>query len=380
MKQKHQKILFCVTGLTPQIVTETLYALCVTNQTRWVPNKVVVLTTVTGREAIRAQLLAETAGQFAAFCESYGLSNQIEFDLSCVELVCDEHGNPLADIRSENDNARVADAITRCVRELVASSESLHVSIAGGRKTMGYYAGSALSLWGRAQDALSHVLVNEPFEQVSNFYFPPPKPTLFKLRNGDEVSSETATVTLASIPFLRLGGLLPPQSLPNEASLTEIIARYQQSLQPAWVRIDLNNKIIESPVGVIKLEPQLFATYAWFALVRKFAHGEDGAVAITNTAFFKSYSNFCLSFQTKKLGDRSLKRFIEDNDFKSANKLISEKTSQIKRAIDKTLVGVAADAYYIALTNRDKGLRKISLSPAQIEFAGLNDLHTIFNL
>jgi CRISPR-associated protein (TIGR02584 family) len=49
---------------------------------------------------------------------------------------------------------------------------SLHVSIAGGRKTMGFYAGYALSLYGRAQDRMSHVLVDEKFEKGINFYYP----------------------------------------------------------------------------------------------------------------------------------------------------------------------------------------------------------------
>ena len=48
----------------------------------------------------------------------------------------------------------------------------LMVSIAGGRKTMGYYAGYALTLFGRHQDQLSHVLVSEEFEGNRDFFFP----------------------------------------------------------------------------------------------------------------------------------------------------------------------------------------------------------------
>ncbi|MBF4102237.1 hypothetical protein INT80_01850 [Gallibacterium anatis] len=45
----------------------------------------------------------------------------------------------------------------------------MHVSIAGGRKTMGFFAGYALSLYGRAQDSLSHVLVSAEYEAIQNF-------------------------------------------------------------------------------------------------------------------------------------------------------------------------------------------------------------------
>jgi CRISPR-associated protein (TIGR02584 family) len=69
--------------------------------------------------------------------------------------------NPLEDIVTEADNVAVADFITEKVRAVTADPEaSLHVSIAGGRKTMGFYLGYALSLFGRPQDRLSHVLVS----------------------------------------------------------------------------------------------------------------------------------------------------------------------------------------------------------------------------
>jgi CRISPR-associated protein (TIGR02584 family) len=43
------------------------------------------------------------------------------------------------------------------------------MSIAGGRKTMGFYAGYALSLYGRAQDRMSHVLVEESSKLLETF-------------------------------------------------------------------------------------------------------------------------------------------------------------------------------------------------------------------
>ena len=65
----------------------------------------------------------------------------------------------LADIRDERDNAYAADQITKLIAMLTRDSErALHVSIAGGRKTLGFYAGYARSLLGRGQDRLSHVL------------------------------------------------------------------------------------------------------------------------------------------------------------------------------------------------------------------------------
>ena len=40
-----RRVLLAVTGLTPQIVTETLYALAVNAKPRWVPTELRIITT-----------------------------------------------------------------------------------------------------------------------------------------------------------------------------------------------------------------------------------------------------------------------------------------------------------------------------------------------
>ena len=51
-------ILFLVTGMTPQIITETLYALAADpeNNDKWVPTEIHVLTTAKGKIQIRSRL------------------------------------------------------------------------------------------------------------------------------------------------------------------------------------------------------------------------------------------------------------------------------------------------------------------------------------
>lgn len=66
---KH-KILVAVTGKTPQIITEMLYALHQQNQ--WIPEKVIVFTTIAGKREIVNQLLGED-GYFNRLCQDYQL-------------------------------------------------------------------------------------------------------------------------------------------------------------------------------------------------------------------------------------------------------------------------------------------------------------------
>jgi CRISPR-associated protein (TIGR02584 family) len=66
------------------------------------------------------------------------------------------NGEPLVDIRTQANNQAMADGITEWIRSFTADPETaMHVSIAGARKTMGFYAGYALSLYSRSQDRLS---------------------------------------------------------------------------------------------------------------------------------------------------------------------------------------------------------------------------------
>ena len=145
-----RRILLCVSGLSPQIVTETLYALTVIGEPRFVPTEIHLLTTAEGAEWARLTLLSDDPGWFQRLRLDYGLP-AIRFTLDTIHILRTAEGRLLSDIRSAADNEAIADAITSVVRELTADPGcAVHASIAGGRKTMGFYLGYALSLFGRS--------------------------------------------------------------------------------------------------------------------------------------------------------------------------------------------------------------------------------------
>lgn len=133
-----RRILLAVTGLSPQIVTETLFAL-LQGESAFVPTEVRLITTREGAERARLALLSEEPGWFRRFCQDYALSG-ISFDETHIDILTDGNANPFEDIRNPEDNRRAADQICECLRVLTADPEcALHVSLAGGRKTMGEY-------------------------------------------------------------------------------------------------------------------------------------------------------------------------------------------------------------------------------------------------
>jgi CRISPR-associated protein (TIGR02584 family) len=261
-----KRILLAVTGLSPQIVTETLYALCVAQDSAWVPDEIHLITSQEGAERARLSLLDPVAGQFHSFCRDYPQALGIAFTPAQIHAIVDRDGNSLPDIRTPEDNAQAADAIHALVREFTADPASeLHVSIAGGRKTMGFYLGYCLSLAARPQDKLSHVLVSDPFESLADFYYPPAVPCLLHTRDGRPIHTADARVMLAEIPFVRLRPLLPAAALATHQSFSEAVAATQAHLEKPALRIDLAHRQLTCGRSVVALPPQLLAWYAWLA-------------------------------------------------------------------------------------------------------------------
>jgi CRISPR-associated protein (TIGR02584 family) len=239
-----RRILLAVTGLTPQIVTETLYALAVKGTPRWVPTAIRIITTRQGAE--KAERLSLSA-ELRRLCDDYDLP-EAAFGVEDIRIIKSANGKPLDDILDENDNAAVADFITEEVRELTADpNASLHVSIAGGRKTMGFYVGYALSLFGREQDRLSHVLV-PPLLESSEFFYPRP-------------GAADAQVHLGTIPFVRLRQELPDHLLEGGAPFSEAVAEAQKALPPLALHLEPATLTVTAGGERFALKPAQFAFY-----------------------------------------------------------------------------------------------------------------------
>jgi len=269
-----RRILFAVAGLSPQILTETVYYLAVKASPRFVPTEIHLLTTAEGREHARLTLLSKDPGWFQQLRHDYALP-PIDFTLDNIHVLKDEHGRPLGDIRSVGDNSHAADHITAMIRTLTADPDAaLHVSIAGGRKTMGFYAGYALSLYGRAQDRLSHVLVPPPYEGNRQFFYPRPYSDVIYTddKPGRPLNTHEAEVALADIPFVRMRDGLPQQLLSGSASFSETVTGVQKLLTAPHIHIDLTAKQLTAGERPVPMKPSELAFYLWLVQRRR-----DGA-------------------------------------------------------------------------------------------------------
>ncbi len=200
-----KEILIFVTGATPQIITETIYALAVKTPPV-IPHKLYFITTSKGKELIRKTLLEGNILQT--------LAEELRQTLPPIDddsfiIAKDAHGIEIDDIRSESENAAIGDLITSFIREQAKdSSVSLHCSLAGGRKTMSFYIGAALQLFGRPWDKLYHVLVTPEFESNPRFFYKPSKNTVIECRMPDgstkKLNTRDAEISLVELSFIRL--------------------------------------------------------------------------------------------------------------------------------------------------------------------------------
>lgn len=199
-------ILLATTGESPQVVTETLYAIHEEGLT-W-PDEIRLITTTVGKARARKGLLDE--GHLARLCDEIGKPLPL-FDETHIEVVPGADGTEVDDARSLEDHEALGDFIMTRVRDLTVTDEqgkpvqTVHASLAGGRKTMTFYLGYAMSLFGRREDTLSHVLISRGFEGNPGFWFPTaaPEHRYLQDRQGEKMDASAATVTLALIPFVR---------------------------------------------------------------------------------------------------------------------------------------------------------------------------------
>lgn len=362
-----RRALLCATGLSPQVVTETIYALAVQGRPRFVPTQLHLLTTDEGRRRAELSLLKGEAW-LPRLCEEYALE-PIGLPPENIHVIADGDGRPLPDIRTAGDNDQAADRIAAQVRALTADPDcALHVSIAGGRKTMGYYTGYALSLYGRPQDRLSHVLVSPPFESLQDFYYPARRQRVIHTRDNVPHDASAAAVTLASIPFVRLREGLPEALLSGEESFGAAVGAAQQAVGPAQLTIDLAGRRVAAGGRIVELPPRELAFYAWFA--RRRARRQEAVLCPSEGAPEAAHAEaFLVEYRATvgRMGDdeRTAAALRAGMPCEYFSQVKSRLNSRLRNALGRT----GAQSYLVVATGR-RGQRRfgLDLPPENIQF------------
>jgi CRISPR-associated protein (TIGR02584 family) len=212
-------------------------------------DEVQIITTSKGKKQAWLSLGMEEKDQLSQLeklCQDYNLP-PINFTQSHIMVIPNEQGKEVTDARSVEDHNAMADFIINHVRELSDKNNvTIYGSLAGGRKTMTFFMGYAMSLFGRKKDHLSHVLVSEEFENVKDFFYPTPYNKRVTNYANQSFNAKDAQVTLAEIPFVRMRDEMPERIIKNRAKYTETIELMNMADQEPKLVINAVRGITES--------------------------------------------------------------------------------------------------------------------------------------
>ncbi len=364
-----RRILISVSGLSPQVITETIFALALERTPPFVPTEVHLITTAEGAERARLTLLPLGAGWLRRLCIEWQIPEP-QFSDANFRLIVDSDGSELQDLRTAADNEAAADTILETIRHFTEPSDTaVHVSIAGGRKTMGFFAGYALSLLGREQDSMSHVLVSPAFESNRDFFFPSKESRIIYTQDQDPRPLDTAKaiVALAEIPFVRLRPFLSRSQLNSTLTFRQAVGAAKAGLSDPSLILDLPGGTITASQTIVPLSPTPLAFLAWFARRKKSAADplicpSDGAPDLSLAReYLAEYTQTSAPFAARQRTSRALSHGMDKNFF-------LEKKSKLHRELTAAL-GLKAESFFI----RNQGSRpetkyELSLDPEFITF------------
>ena len=364
-------ILLEVTGLSPQVVTETLYAL---HQNRQPVDEIHIITTRSGKEKIYSRLIGGTNGQFYKYLSEYGLKkNAIRLGHDHVHVVTDEHGNEIPDIVTADDNERLLHKCLDLSFHFTESSDTtVYFSVAGGRKTMSSCLTLAAQLYGRPQDRLYHVLVSPEFESNRDFFYPPAQSRKIELKDEQRqpVFKETkyAQVNLINIAFVSIRNQISPDHLKTPLDPGTLMLSLIKD-EPAGLIVNLKARKIIYKRLELDMMPSHMAFYAFFATLKKECDKPDASCGDCRDCFIdiaaildqqehisKIYKKLCGTRPVEEMSDSGINRLNAEN-FRSLRSKINKSITDTfgpyaAKDLEIASIGMRPDTRYGILTDK----------------------------
>lgn len=290
-----KRVLLAVCGLTPQIITETLYALHCEGR---LPQRVVVLTTRAGRDRCLNTLFGGP-GMLHRFFNDYGLApSACRFGREDILTPA-----PPADDITTLEESEAFQTLCMEQTRLLAGKPDVTVdfSIAGGRKTMGASLALAAQCYAGAEDRLFHVLVSPAFESQPDFFYPPPGGVLLpRPAPRPPLDTRDARVTLAMLPFARLRPWLPPHLLQQPQAPESLLASLDMAGFPVLC-LHTKQRCVSVQGKNCVLPPVEFSLLLYFALRKRHFPCSGSCHDCDNECFIELQTLFAESSHLAKL-------------------------------------------------------------------------------
>ncbi len=272
-----KNILVCVSGLTPQIITETLF--CLSYERKIQIDEIYVLTTSKGRDVIlgievnlgndKFLKLPNLKSEIGRMCTKFKIKEPKFENNDSHIIVAKEQSIELKDVRDDKHNELFPNKVCEFLNKITSNREAvLYCSISGGRKSMGVDLAQGLSLFGRENDLLLHVLTHENNEFKG--FFP-------------ETRKQIKDLELAVLPYVRLRSIIGKETKNKsftKMKFTDIVKHTQAELSTAFtdkaevdIRANGTNEIRIGDFDSVRLEPAMMKLFK-FIVLRKFENDE----------------------------------------------------------------------------------------------------------
>lgn len=310
MKTSKKHYLIIMVGMSPAVITETVYQLDKEFNT---PDEVVAITTKEGAAEIEKQLLS--GGVWEKLNSQ--LKEKIKFGTANIRVIPDDKRDYSSDVKNTDDNNAMADFLLGELTQYTERADTrISFSIAGGRKSMSAMGALVMTLQGRLEDKMYHILVQEPFDNPRlkpRFYFPE-QGIIHKLDVDGEVKnfkSEDAVLLMGEVPFLRCRYWFDEKNISRKSYMTMV-----DSFNRNQVKIDVdtkNNQLRINGKTLSGLSTLCFALFWMFAERYKnnlghFEHGKNGVLLEDVFEDFCKKNTFKIikSCSGKKYGERQI--------------------------------------------------------------------------
>jgi CRISPR-associated protein (TIGR02584 family) len=271
-----QTVLISLVGATPAVLTETVWALAKQPEPV-IPDRVIALAPSLGAERLRNKLFEE--GHWERMLEDLkGQGLLVEGKLKFGPIADSirvfpnlSRSKELDDIRSLEDNQAVAEFFMETIRSFTENdSVRLIVSIAGGRKTASALLHSVMTLVGRAQDQINHILIDEAWVYQEDFLYPGCTGKFVDKRTGKKIASKDAKLELVDVPFVPLRYLFKRDLERSAGSFMELINQVRtRSInvdEDLIVQLGTERGTFNISGHSVSLSPNEFILYLCFAL------------------------------------------------------------------------------------------------------------------
>jgi CRISPR-associated protein (TIGR02584 family) len=349
------RVLVASVGLSPQVVTETLHALW--QGEGWLPDRLVLLATPRSAELARAALLDPATGAIAAWGRDWSVPDAVDLAVT-AELVT--AATDSGDVDDERAVAALAQGAWRLLAPLAADpTTELHVSIAGGRKPAAAILAILMSVLGRPQDRLSHVLVRpEAAAAAAGLFYPAPSPRQL-VSGGTVLDAAAVELTLVDVPFPRLARGAEAAAADG---LTEFFDRLSREARPVRLAVDPLHGRLFWDGAPVALPPSLSAFLAWLATEQK-----AGRPGVPRTGAARSgYLTLYAAFAGTVAAERADTRLADPLD----PEWIEEKAARANKAARALGMRPRGARLVQRIGDRARAVYRLALDPEEISVVG----------